>query len=157
MDECILETNTQEPNDHPIDTLLRNGPLSVPTFYSYAGHSIDRFAFGIGVFGPMHCIAWHYDFPSSPERWGWRISSIIISVLPLMLLSVFTVLWKMGITSRLSTRTHGSAVFHILHVCFAWPYISSRILLLLFPLIALRALPSGAYAELDWATIIPHI
>ena len=159
MDECILETNTQEPND-PIDTLLHNGPFRVPTFYSCAGHSMDRFILGVCVsvlFGAMHCIAWYYDFPSSPERWGWRISSITISVVPLMLLLVFSVLWKMGITSRLSTRTHGSAIFHILHVSFVWPYISSRIVLLLFPLIALRALPSGAYAELDWATIIPHI
>ena len=160
MDECIVDTNTQEPNDHPIDTLLRNGPLRVPTFYSYTGHSMDRFVLGVVVsvvFGAMHCIAWYYEFSSRPERWGWRISSIIISVVPLLLLLVFTVLWKMGVTSRLSTRTHGSAIFHILHISFVWPYITARIVLLIFPLIALRALPSGAYAQLDWSTIIPHI
>jgi hypothetical protein len=160
MDECIIEINTEEPNDHPIDTILRNGPLRVPTFYSYTGHSLGRFAFGVVVsvlFGAMHCIAWYYEFPSSPERWGWRISCIVISVLPLFLLLVFTVLWKMGVTSRLSTRTHGSALFHILHVSFVWPYVTSRIVLLLFPLIALRALPSGAYADINWATMIPHI
>jgi hypothetical protein len=156
MDECIIETNTQESDDHPIDTLLRKGPLRVPTFYSYTGHSMDCFVLGFFVsvlFGGLHCIAWHYEFSSSPERWGWRISSIIISIIPLMVLLVFTVLWKMGITSRLSSRTHG--VFHIFHISFAGPYITSRIVLLLFPLIALRALPSGAYADLNWT--IPHI
>jgi hypothetical protein len=160
MDECIVETDTQESNNHPIDTLLHNGPLRVPTFYSYTGHSMDRFSFGVCVsvsFGAMHCIAWYYEFSSSPERWGWRLSSIIVSVVPLMLLSVFTVIWRMGITTRLSTRTRGSALFHIFHVGFVWPYITSRIVLLLFPLIALRALPPGAHAELDWASIIPHI
>ena len=162
MDECIIETNTQESNDdHPIETLLlHNGPLRVPTFYSYTGHSMDRFVLGVFVsvlFGAMHCIAWFYEFSSSFERWGWRISSITISVVPLLLLLVFTVLWKMGVSSRLSTRTRGSVFFHILHISFVWPYITSRMVLLIFPLIALRALPSGAYTELNWATIIPHI
>ena len=158
MDDCTVEPDTQEPHDHSIDTLLHYGPLRVPTFYSCTGHSLDRFFGGVCVsvfFGAMHCIAWYYEFSSSPERWGWRVSSVIISVVPLLLLSAFTALRWMGITTRLSTRN--SPVFHILHVSFAWPYIASRIVLLLFPLIALRALPPGAHAELDWATIIPHI
>jgi hypothetical protein len=158
MDECTIETDTQESNDHSIDTSLHNGPLRVPTFYSYRGYSLDRVVFGVCVsvlFGAMHCIAWHYEFPSSPERWGWRLSSIIMSVAPLILLSVLGVSHLMGITTRLSTRS--SPIFHIFHVCFAWPSVISRIVLLLFPLIALRALPPGAHTELDWTTIIPHI
>ena len=158
MDGCTIETDPQEPHGHAIDTLLRNGPLRVPTFYSYTGHSLDRIAFGVSlsvIFGAMHCIAWHYEFSSSPERWGWRISSIIVSVMPLVPLLVFTAFRWMGITTPLSTRS--SPIFHVLHVGIAWPYIISRIILLLFPLIALRALPPGAYAELDWTTMIPHI
>ena len=158
MDECTIEADTHESNDHLFDTSLHNGPLRVPTFYSYSGYSLDRVVFGACVsvlFGAMHCIAWHHEFSSSPERWGWRLSSIIMSVAPLILLSVLMVSQWMGITTRLSTRS--SPIFHIFHVSFAWPYIASRIVLLLFPLIALRALPPGAHAELDWATIIPHI
>jgi len=158
IDECIIEADTHESNDHPIDTSLHNGPLRVPTFYSYSGYSLDRVVFGVCVsvlFGAMHCIAWHYEFSSSPERWGWRLSSIITSVAPLILLSVLVVSQLMGITTRLSTRS--SPIFHVFHVSFAWPYVISRIALLLFPLIALRALPPGAHTELDWATIIPHI
>ena len=158
MDDCTIETDTQKPNDHSVDTLLHNGPLRVPTFYSCTGHSLDCFVFGVCVsvlFGTMHCIAWHYEFSSSPERWGWRLSSVIMSVVPLLVLSAFMVLQWMGITTQLSTQS--SPIFHIFHVSFAWPYIVSRIMLLLFPLIALWALPPGAYAELDWATIIPHI
>ena len=158
MDGCTIDTDTQTPNDHSVDTLLHNGPLRVPTFYSCTGHSLDRLVFGVCVsvlFGAMHCIAWHYEFSSSPERWGWRLSSVIVSVVPLLVLSAFKVLQWMGITTRLSTRS--SPIFHIFHISFAWPYIASRIMLLLFPLIALRTLPPGAYAELGWATIIPHI
>jgi len=158
MDECTIETDLQERNGHAIDRLLRNGPLRVPTFYAYTGNSWDRIAFGAFIsiiFGAMHCIAWYYGFSSSPERWGWRISSIIVSVMPLILLLIFAAFWWMGTTTRLSERS--SPIFHVFHVGVAWPYIISRVLLLLFPLVALRALPPGAYAELDWVTMIPHI
>ena len=158
MDECIIENNAQKSKDNPIDALLHDGPLRVPTFYSYTGHSMGRFAYGVCVsviFGAMHCIAWYYEFSSSPERWGWRISSVIISVVPLFVLLAFTVLWRMGITSRLSTRD--TVPFHILHVSFVLPYITSRIILLVFPLIALRALPSGAFAQVDWISTLQNI
>jgi len=144
--ECNLETDTREPNDQPSDALLRNGPLHVPTFYSSSiGGFRVRFLFGGCVsifFGVIHCFAWHDEFPSSPERWGWRILAIIISVVPLMLLSLFTV-YRMGFIKE------SSAIFAILRECSAWLYMTSRI--------ALRALPSGAYTDLDWATILPHI
>ena len=146
MDECTIEADTHESNDHSIDTSLHSGPLRVPTFYSYSGYSLGGFVLGICVsvlFGAMHCIAWHYEFPSSPERWGWRLSSIIMSVVPLNILSVFMVSQWMGTTTRLPTR--GLPIFHIFYVGFAWPYV---IVLLLFPFIALRALPPGAHTEL---------
>jgi hypothetical protein len=76
MNDCAFETETQEPKDHLIDTLLCSGPLRVPTFYSYTIVPYDRFIFGICIsvlFGAIHGIAWYYGFSSSPERWGWRI------------------------------------------------------------------------------------
>jgi hypothetical protein len=153
MNDCAFETDTQEPNDNPIDTLFHSGPLRVPTFYSYTIIPCDRFIFGICIsvlFGAIHGIAWYYEFPSSPERWGWRISSIVISVAPLMLLLMFTAFW-MGIV------TQSSLIFSIFREVFSLSYICSRVALLILPLIALRALPPGAYVDLDWATIIPHI
>jgi len=154
MLECTLETETQQPNDQPIDTILRNGPLRVPTFYSYTGSVGDRLVFGVCVsilFGLIHCVAWYDEFPSSLERWGWRISAIIMSVVPVLLFSLFTV-GRMGIVNL-----ERSVICAILRQSFACAYITSRIALLVLPLIALRALPPGAYVDLDWATIIPHI
>jgi len=152
--ECTLETDTREPNDQPSDALLRNGPLRVPTFYSSSiGGFWVRFLFGGCVsifFGVIHCLAWYDEFPSSAERWAWRILAIHMSVVPLMLLSLFTV-YRMGFIKE------GSAIFAIFRECSAWLYMISRIALLVLPFIALRALPPDAYVDLDWATIIPHI
>ena len=153
MVECTLETQSQEPNDQPSDTTPHNGPLCVPTFYSYTGFFWDRLVFGVSIsvlFGVIHCVAWNNEFPSSLERWGWRISALIVSVVPLLLLSLFTV-GRMGILNQ------SSIIFVILRESFAWVYMTSRIALLVLPLIALRALPPGAYVDLEWATIIPHI
>ena len=154
MYECTLKTDTQKPNPF---NLLRNGPLRVPTFYSYTAVSWNPIIFAVCVsvlFGAIHSVAWYYEFSTSPERWGWRISSIIVSVVPLILLSMYT-------ASLMEIVKLGSIIFSFFFSfflnAFAWAYIISRIALLLFPLIGLRALPPEAYVDLDWATIIPHI
>jgi hypothetical protein len=36
-------------------------------------------------------------------------------------------------------------------------YIIARIALLVLPFMALRALPPGAYVQLDWVSFLPHI
>ena len=149
MFECTLRTDTQEPNP---SNPLRSGPLRVPTFYSYTVVTWNCFIFAICVsvlFGAIHSVAWYYGFSTSSERWGWRISSIIVSVVPLILLSMLTA-FRMKIVNR-------SKGFSFFLDAFSWPYYISWIALLLFPLIGLRALPPEAYVDLDWATIIPHI
>jgi len=145
----VLETDTREPDDQPSNTALR-----VPTFYSSSTDGLGaRLIVGVGVsilFGVIHCIAWYAEFPSSPERWGWRISAIVVSVVPLVLLSLFMV-------GGMRIVEESSLIFQIFAASFIWLYMVSRIALLVLPLIALRALPRGAYVDLDWATIIPHI
>ena len=153
MNECTLnKTDNRKPNDHPFNS-LHSEALRVPTFYSYTAVTWERFVFAICVsilFGVIHSVAWYYGFSTSPEKWGWRISSIIVSVAPLILLSMFT-------ASRMRIVKQSSFIFSFFCNGFALAYICSRIALLLFPLIALRALPPGSYVDLDWATVIPHI
>jgi hypothetical protein len=74
-----------------------------------------------------------------------------VSVVPFLLLLLFTAHQRIGMV-----KEH-VVIFAILRESFAWAYMTSRIALLVLPLIALRALPPGAYVDLDWATIIPHI
>ena len=151
-EHTLTKTDTQKPNSHPFNP-LRNGPLRVPTFYSYTAVPWDRFVFAIFVsifFGATHSVAWSYEFSTSTERWGWRIMSTIISVAPLILLSIFT-------ASRMKIVNLSSFILSFFRVGLSWVYITARIALLFFPLISLRALPPGAYVDFGWATIIPHI
>ncbi|KAK0648418.1 hypothetical protein B0T16DRAFT_388655 [Cercophora newfieldiana] len=40
------------------------------------------------VFGSLHCLAWSFAFPTKAELVAWRVSSIIITVLPTVALAV---------------------------------------------------------------------
>jgi len=42
-------------------------------------------------------------------------------------------------------------------IAMAFLYIIARIILLILPFVALRALPPGAYVQLNWVSFLPHI
>ena len=131
MHDCAIETETQEPKDHLIDILLCNGPLHVPTFYSYTPVPNSRLIFGSCIsvsFGVIHGIAWYYEFSSLPERWGGEYHSLSYQ-------------WHRSCSCRCSWRpwvgivTGNSLIFSIFREAFFLSHICSRIALLIFPLI----------------------
>ncbi|KAF8802859.1 hypothetical protein BYT27DRAFT_7260623 [Phlegmacium glaucopus] len=70
-------------------------PLSVPTFYA-PSTSRDGQARIIGIyigilFGGIHCIAWSFRFQSVAEQYIWRISAVNITVLPIIIATIFAV------------------------------------------------------------------
>ena len=147
-----LKTDTRKPNDNP----LHNGLLSVPTFYSYtAGSShlsslID--AIFVSIISVAHIVAWSLQvvFPTSLEKWGWRISTLIISAAPLMIV-LSIVMMASG------AKIVDKPIFNFSYNVLCLAYITARIVLLLLALISLRALPPGTYIEFDWVTKFPHI
>ena len=159
--QCLaLKTDSRKPNtsDHPFNP-LHNGLLSVPTFYSYSSTAGSSYlsslidAILVSIFsGSTHVGAWSLQvaFPTSPERWGWRITTITISVAPLVIvLSVLMMASRVKLVDK--------PIFDFSYNVLLWAYIPAQIVFLLLPLISLRALPPGAYVELDWASIFPHI
>ena len=136
--------------------------LRVPTFYSPPDDD-DGLGISLGglvaiVFGAIHCIAWSFHFATLPERWVWRISAILISVVPVFMIT-FTPL--LTIFEKKEHKTAGMELYEniltfILFSMFCL-YILARIALLILPFIALRALVPGAYVELDWVSFLPHI
>ncbi|KAF8802858.1 hypothetical protein BYT27DRAFT_7196201 [Phlegmacium glaucopus] len=119
-------------------------PLSVPTFYA-PPTSRDGQARIIGIyigilFGGIHCIAWSFRFQSVAEQYIWRISAVNITVLPIIIATIFAV----------------SCIRHTL-IPYMVAYWLSRIVLLILPLLALRSLPPEALLNLKWTTFIPHI
>ena len=60
----------------------------VPRFWANSGSDeqflADLIMLGVGVcFGVIHCIAWHFTFPTHTELSMWQISSIAITAVPI--------------------------------------------------------------------------
>ena len=141
---------------------LRDNPLRVPTFYSPPNEKDDNFIQFIWycvsiIFGAIHCIAWSFYFTTLQERWTWRISAVLVSGLPIStaaLSGLYALSVKVKNTARM--KLYQRFINCIMGaICFF--YIIARIALLVLPFMALRALPPGAYTQLDWISFLPHI
>jgi len=132
---------------------LGDNTLRVPTFYSPPFDEDTSFLLGICVsimFGAIHCIAWSFHFATLSERWAWRISAILVSGLPISIMVLVLV------TGGFDTELYeGFQLF--IFMSMSCLYIIARIALLVLPFMALRALPPGAYVQLDWVSFLPHI
>jgi hypothetical protein len=122
--------------------------LRVPTFYA-PDNGNDFAAIGAlamcvaTVFGAIHCVPWSFHFATLQERWVWRISAILVSSLPISWLAV--------------ARAKIENFKVLIMIVIISLYIIARMVLLVLPFVALRALPPGAYVQLDWVSFLPHI
>jgi hypothetical protein len=128
--------------------------LRVPTFYSAPNNSEDKSKADIYavcasiIFGAIHCIAWSFHFVTLQEQWVWRISAILVLGLPIPYLALGYLINP----EENKVTWLGWTIVGILCI-----YTIARIVLLILPLIALRALPPGAYVQLNWVGFLPHI
>ena len=114
----------------------------------------DSMVLGVGVcFGAIHCIAWHFSFPTHAELLMWRISSVAITALPIYITLGFylgggliEVNDKIGVTIALFSGISAGIL-----------YILARAVTLVLAFISLRDLPPGAYETVHWTTFIPHV
>ncbi|KAJ6604702.1 hypothetical protein DFH09DRAFT_1123552 [Mycena vulgaris] len=125
---------------------------SVPAFWSRidAKASTDSLTIQcfVGIlFGAIHCAAWNSQFPSADEMWIWRICSLCVAVIPLLLLRIF----------QAGHVLDSVSVFNIALVSIIPIYIVARIFLVVLPFMALRSLPPGALVDVDWTSYIPHL
>ncbi|KAJ7130453.1 hypothetical protein C8R44DRAFT_978510 [Mycena epipterygia] len=117
---------------------------SVPTFWSMdweeANHAEKDIPFYIECFvgtilGAIHCAAWNTDFPSTMEIWMWRSCSVFVAAIPAVL----------GFAIAFDNGTAAENV------------IAARLFLITIPFTSLRALPHGAFIDVDWSVYIPHL
>ena len=113
------------------------------------------------VFGAIHCAGWTLSFPSVPEAWLWRISSIAISVTPLLwgLVAFLNFLENRAATGSLTKRfAEVSAYLFLFSGMVMLPvYVIARILLLVEAFVGLRTLTPGTLAVVKWTAVLPHI
>jgi len=143
---------------------LGDKSLRVPMFYSsHSDHAdvhldyIRVFAICVATaFGAIHCIPWSFHFSTLEERWLWRISAILVSGIPIPF-SAFGRLLYSTIVDRDNKPTWMKLCEDFAALTMSFLYIIARIILLILPFVALRALPPGAYVQLNWVSFLPHI
>ncbi|KAJ7192552.1 hypothetical protein GGX14DRAFT_379995, partial [Mycena pura] len=99
------------------------------------------------VFDAIHCAASNASFPSSDEKWMWRSCAVLVTAIPLLM-----VLDAVVIISSITEA--GTTVVFFLPISV---YIVARLFLIVLPFAALRALPPGAFVDVDWNVYIPHL
>ena len=106
-----------------------------------------------GLFGAIHCLAWHSPFPTRTETILWRTSALIVASGSGTLALTFIAL---AIVEKSSGRLMGKVYFRL---AIPISIISScaRVALLLIAFLALRALPEKAYVTPPWTVYMPHV
>ena len=107
------------------------------------------------VFGAIHCIPWSFHFATLQEQWAWRISSVLLSGVPISALSLGSLLSDSE-NEQTELKLYEYFLVLILVILVSL-YSTARIILLVLPFVALRALPPGAYVQVNWISFLPHI
>ena len=124
----------------------------VPRFWANSATSdffvADLIMLGIGIcFGAIHCIAWHFSFPTHIEcRYNYCPR-----------------LYPFGVQFRWLAEQYELQDFRYFYSFFFGPisggilYIIARGVTLVLAFISLRDPPPGAYETVHWTTFIPHV
>ena len=98
------------------------------------------------IFGGVHCIAWSFHFTSHIEQLLWRISSVVITGIPLAVSCLLIIFDKLD-----------ADYLTIIVFLLSTFYPVSRLVLLVLSLTTLRSLPPSAFRTVQWTTFFPHV
>jgi hypothetical protein len=111
------------------------------------------------VFGLIHCIAWSFEFPTLTEQLLWRICSLAVTCVPVMLLP--QILASNRLFNFLKGHGKMEALWDILYIIPLFTpgilYVFARFALLVLAFMSLRSLPPDTYRTVHWTNFIPHI
>jgi hypothetical protein len=92
------------------------------------------------VFGGLHVVAWQFHFPTNAEQWMWRISSILSTICPvIMVLGVYYL----------------DKEWSALTIVLAILYTTVRLYMFVEMFVSLRAVPASAYRTPEWSQYFP--
>jgi len=124
----------------------------VNTFYptDWVAASEKRSTFLVATitlaFGGIHCIGWSFTFPSSTEQTFWRVASLSITTLPIVIIPLSIFSDELNLDLVLASMISLSSL-----------YILGRAVLLVLPLLSFRSLPPAAFHVVQWTSFIPHV
>ena len=170
VEEPISEARRSASDNTIIDFIIggqdENVNLShevrVPRFWANSGENdfvtVDFIVLVVGAcFGAIHCIAWHFSFPTHTELLIWRISCVAITAIPIYI-------FLMGHLAKWLDKTDfetAIGIIAVVGIISLFPagllYIVARIFTLALAFTSLRELPHGAFDTVHWTTFIPHV
>ena len=110
------------------------------------------------IFGGIHCVAWSFQFASHTEQLLWRIASLSITCLPMVVVfsaPMVDLVDEEKMPGWLFVLSGLSGIIIIFGSTIL--YVLSRVALLVIALMSLRSLPPGPYETVHWTTFIPHV
>lgn len=132
----------------------------------YSEKADPRFLFSTSsiagaLFGMVHCLAWHFSFPSNVEQIMWKVASLgIAGICALSFMGSIT--WKDFVSIK-GHKVERVCLISFLVLRFILLILTSvvypvlRLVLLVLAVISLRSLPSSAFDTVDWIELVSHI
>ncbi|KAJ6460185.1 hypothetical protein C8R45DRAFT_842751 [Mycena sanguinolenta] len=142
---------------------------SVPSFWSLplalGSHQVGGSGIMVvlgSVFGAVHCTAWNSVFPTSTERFMWRLSAAIMVAIPSLaflnlLLESLMVAVRAGPKSKQGQFQRTVLRTSIVLMVLSPFYILTRLMLVVLLVMGLRSFPPAVFKDVNWSTYIPHI
>ena len=134
----------------------------VPTFWANSDSGdaaiADLIMFGVGIFfGAIHCVAWHFSFPTYAKLLMWRISSVAMTSVPTYIFLMISLAFGLRHMDLKIAGGIATSIFSISIFPAGILYILARAITLVLAFTSLRGLPPGAFDTVHWTTLIPHI
>ena len=142
---------------------IQPGASHVPSFYAPVTRS-DRWSrmiifalFGV-IFGSLHCIGWHFKYPTHPEQTLWRATSLAITVIPLIAAPIdFLLATRLENGPCRNFKRGGLLILDLIMTVLLFIYVPARLSLIAQALALLRDQPPSALVAVDWTKYVPRL
>lgn len=140
---------------------IRPGASHVPSFYAPSTQSdlwsrmIVFALFGV-IFGGLHCIGWDFKFPTQSEQTLWRMASLAIVVIPLIVAPIDFLLGIRDVQDHGKFIRIGHLTLDLIMTIFLFVYVPG-LCLIAQALALLRNQPASALTAVHWSKYVPHL
>lgn len=113
------------------------------------------------AFASIHFVDWHFHFATTAEQWIWRTNCVLMWGLLAVYGTAEVIICCREGYSKLGLDTGGG--YKLRFPACLWffipggMYFAARLLLTGAVFAGMRALPRGAFVDVQWTTFLPHI
>lgn len=109
------------------------------------------------AFGISHILAWNYSFPTETEKLLWRVASIGVFTLPLLLLGATVVATHLDKKSTSYGEENSKMpMYDVALIALFFLYAIFRVYAFIEVFACLRSSPMGTYDDIIWTKYLPH-